>query len=349
MSNGNDTHRKSSRPGSRTASSTMGQSGLTYLPSTVHSLEEWWTLLRRDSLASPIASPEKDEGLETSATSGLIPRESLARYDPATSSWRTCQGSLLTGISELYSDRFPKSGTTASGALYPLPTPEPHTSESGGGVLPAKWPTPTATERTNDVTATPSQATLDRFHAGEIARVRKTRSPTLTTAVNEGQRMWPTPRSSDVAAKMTMDNVAKRIEKTGYHSNLEEAVAMQTWPTPTVSDHKGSGPTIIRKDGKSRMDRLDYVTEQTSEVGGQLNPQWVTWLMGLPLGWVSLDPLPAEEYQEWCEAMTSGEWWTEERGLPRVAPSHPNRVNQLKALGNGIVPGSAAEFLLRTK
>ncbi len=35
------------------------------------------------------------------------------------------------------------------------------------------------------------------------------------------------------------------------------------WPTPTANDYKGSGPTVIRKDGKNRMfNRLDYATEQ---------------------------------------------------------------------------------------
>lgn len=36
-----------------------------------------------------------------------------------------------------------------------------------------------------------------------------------------------------------------------------------TWPTPTANDYRGSGATVIRKDGKDRtFDRLDYATEQ---------------------------------------------------------------------------------------
>ena len=63
------------------------------------------------------------------------------------------------------------------------------------------------------------------------------------------------------------------------------------WPTPTASDHKGSGPTIMRKDGTSRLNaRLDYATEQRNPEGGQLNPQWVEWLMGFPIGWTDLKP-----------------------------------------------------------
>jgi DNA (cytosine-5)-methyltransferase 1 len=70
--------------------------------------------------------------------------------------------------------------------------------------------------------------------------------------------MWPTPRTSETAAKMTMENVRERVRKTGYHSNLEEAVA---------------------------------VTEnsETEAAGGALNPTWVEWLMGFPLGWTVCD------------------------------------------------------------
>ncbi|WP_236771166.1 hypothetical protein [Agrobacterium tumefaciens] len=35
-----------------------------------------------------------------------------------------------------------------------------------------------------------------------------------------------------------------------------------TWPTPTANDWKGSGPTLERKDGQMRGDRLDYAAEQ---------------------------------------------------------------------------------------
>lgn len=82
------------------------------------------------------------------------------------------------------------------------------------------------------------------------------------------------------------------------------------WPTPTMNDFKGSG-----KNGKLR-DRLDYATErgatklkvfptaqvatgQDKPIGGQLNPNWVEWLMGWPIGWTDLKPLAMDRYQEW--------------------------------------------------
>ena len=80
-------------------------------------------------------------------------------------------------------------------------------------------------------------------------------------------------------------------------------------------------------------------------VDGSLSPDWVSWLMGLPVGWTSLEPLAREEYLDWFHAQQAGTWWQEERGLPRVATGIKDRVNRLKCLGNGIVPASLALFL----
>ena len=41
---------------------------------------------------------------------------------------------------------------------------------------------------------------------------------------------------------------------------------------------------MTRKDGKSRMDMLDWNVESQSQDGGRLNPMWVEWLMGFPIG-----------------------------------------------------------------
>ena len=63
---------------------------------------------------------------------------------------------------------------------------------------------------------------------------------------------------------------------------------MATWakmyPTPCASAANGSSPaSLIRKNGRSRAkDRLDHAIMASD--GGQLNPMWVEWLMGWPLG-----------------------------------------------------------------
>jgi hypothetical protein len=35
--------------------------------------------------------------------------------------------------------------------------------------------------------------------------------------------------------------------------------------------------------------------------GGQLNPEWVEWLMGWPIGHTALEPLATAKYQEWLQ------------------------------------------------
>lgn len=49
-----------------------------------------------------------------------------------------------------------------------------------------------------------------------------------------------------------------------HRTNATDCSSAHTnWPTPTANDFKGSGKTVIRKDGKDRtFDRLDYATEQ---------------------------------------------------------------------------------------
>jgi len=76
---------------------------------------------------------------------------------------------------------------------------------------------------------------------------------------------------------------------------------------------------------------------------GQLNPDWVEYLMGWPMGWTSLAPLPPEQWEEWL----AGDWWEsdpseDERDVPRVTTVRTNRVARLKAIGNGQVPATAA-------
>ena len=93
------------------------------------------------------ASPERELVLQArEAGCGLSSLASLAKYDPATRSWRTSQHSVLGGL-EPFSETWPRSGMTRSGTAFQLPTLAPLTDETESG----SWPIPTVNGNYNRV------------------------------------------------------------------------------------------------------------------------------------------------------------------------------------------------------
>jgi hypothetical protein len=106
--------------------------------------------------------------------------------------------------------------------------------------------------------------------------------PWALPIAENGSGLWPTPR------KTMMPN-SKAFIAAGKIDSLVTAVQM--WPTPTACMHKGSSPAALtRKNGRDRSnDRLDHCL-QALEGSGKLNPPWVEWLMGYPIGHTDLQP-----------------------------------------------------------
>ena len=77
----------------------------------------------------------------STADYGLTSPRWFARYDPATSSWRTLQGSLSGEWAEC-SETWPQAGTTRNGTAYRRQPSAPRTYERASGF----WPTPVASE-----------------------------------------------------------------------------------------------------------------------------------------------------------------------------------------------------------
>lgn len=63
-----------------------------------------------------------------------------------------------------------------------------------------------------------------------------------------------------------------------------------------------------------------------------MNPAWVEWLMGWPIGWTSMERLPPERWEEWMDGRPP------EVPVPRLIEGCKDRVKRLTALGNGQVP-----------
>jgi hypothetical protein len=117
-------------------------------------------------------------------------------------------------------------------------------------------------------------------------RIRGTESGSL-------QKMWLTPRASDVGSGEKNTTFIKRMgDRT---ERCAQSLAAQvnnpaTWPTPTAHN---------AKETNAPNEALRNEPTLASRVGGKLNPTWVEWLMGWPLEWTDLKPLATDKFQQW--------------------------------------------------
>ncbi len=239
---------------------------------------------------SPAAAPASGKSLP-----GL-----LARFDRATSLWKTPQSSLLEG-SMLFSGTWQRSGLMLAGECYRRPMLVRRTSGSGCGL----WATPSATDGQRGGTITPQMT-----------------GQSLPQMINTPEK-WPTP--------LATDGSHGGPKQKGGKVDLRLSSAVLAIPTHTCNDAKNS---TLPPSQEKRNGMAGYLMRNGESSGGQLNPDWVCWLMGWPTGWTSLEPLTA---------IRTHDWSIEPPDVPRVATGIPARVDRLKALGNGQVPQCAAE------
>lgn len=96
------------------------------------------------------------------------------------------------------------------------------------------------------------------------------------------------------------------IAVSGYvyqHRTQERPISVTAtglWPTPQASDNRDRGnlstPAIQRRIAIGKQVNLSMCV---SHKNGRLNPPWVEWLMGWPIGWTDLRPLEMDRFQEW--------------------------------------------------
>lgn len=138
----------------------------------------------------------------------------------------------------------------------------------------------------------------------------------------------------------------RRRNKDGSSSNLG-LTASVSYPTPHArSSDKWSNATAEERKTKGRQVDLHNVVASTENTG-RLNPEWVEWLMGWPIGWTSLEPLPQENFDAWLDGMRNGDWWSVDPAdvgeMTRADKTKlQKRAARIKVLGNGQVPLTAA-------
>lgn len=163
----------------------------------------------------------------------------------------------------------------------------------------------------------------ERFLWPEMLRVIRELKPHCVVGEN-------VPGIIGIAARQVVED----LERAGYHVVVFnfEAAAVGAWhrrarcflwgstiyPTPKASDSKGTGPmgtrsaehdlerknlrgcvlfaTPCRGDAKGTNGGGNHRSLR-ADVSGQLNPEWVEWLMGFPAGWSELEPSAMRSYR----------------------------------------------------
>ena len=236
-----------------------GTSDCSIHPSTPES----WTAFMRDSLAKTLALLESRQAYLREPDQAFTAKssESLAWFDQDTCSWRTYQQSFLTD-SEPYSQTWPRWGMTVDGCAYAHPMSERRITETGG----FSWPTPAARDHLSTNTI---EHLMTGNHLGQLANAVK---------LNE---VFATPTARDWKGHTITKNHPK-----GFTKSLANDVVF--FPTPNASDCRDRGslslPSIQRRKAIGKQLNLSMVVHPTS---GQLNPDWVGWLMGFPIGWAN--------------------------------------------------------------
>jgi hypothetical protein len=102
--------------------------------------------------------------------------------------------------------------------------------------------------------------------------------------VRHVSQFLPTPTATSYGRNKSSSPNAKE-----RHS-LESMARKNLWPTPAARDYKGARrPETMAKTGRnpetnSLPDSVEFKGES-----GRLNPTWVEWLMGFPLGHTDLN------------------------------------------------------------
>jgi len=129
------------------------------------------------------------------------------------------------------------------------------------------------------------------MHNGECYRLLKSARHTSENGCLSSA-LWPTPTTKTSCNTADPADITNKdgggwqpgqkpySRKTGKQLQSVLPDAVRQWPTPTVQDAANNG-------GPSQMKR--NTPPLNAVAGGALNPAWVEWLMGFPIGWTDLE------------------------------------------------------------
>ena len=208
---------------------------------------------------------------------------SSAKYDPASRSWRTAQFSLLAGLDE-FSGTWSRWGSTRNMEFWERSTPGHRISESGSGL----WPI----IRVQDGERGGRGDLIQAVRGNKNAHFRLWQTPVADDAVDRKKGKWNSRGEPKLSAEVLMWPTPTANCSTGAgHQGRQGGLNLQTavkWATPTVcGNYNKKGASAKSGDGLA------------TQAGGALNPDWVEWLMGWPIGWTACEPLETGKFRQW--------------------------------------------------
>lgn len=240
-------------------------SGVMHTPSTRHRGVARWILSLLGTRASRSQQQAPERALMTSGGSGRAYGKSFAKWAPAACLWKTSQLTFL-GRSDEYSETWPRAGGLRNGTAFQRQPVAPRISAI---VSSCSLPTPTA----------------QRYGSQQGGALPGPQRYSLDTMATRG--VLPTPTASDSKrGPLTPKTIDHRLKpKNGWV--LAEYVLML--PTPTATDSNrgtGSGPkTKQRRETSTNGLNLTETMLAHTGTSHRLNPRFVEWMMGLPVGW----------------------------------------------------------------
>lgn len=250
-------------PGRMMDASPRSRSGMMYgLLTEDHGTELLISFLEDFRVRTSVAPEDAPESPERVPGSGLKWRELFVKYSPDSCGWKTAR-CLWEEDLDWSSLTLPRWGSMHAGELWALAMPEPLTSVIGSG----------------------SALRIETFPTPLREDFRRSGPNSKQQGLPEYVHLWPTPVCYD----------ATPGGPNNHYNGLGKMAKFNQWPTPTANEDAAGKPG-------SRMQVMlgNHPEVRGDGTGGTLNPNWVEWLMGWPIGWTDCAVSAMDRFQQWC-------------------------------------------------
>ena len=276
------------------------------------SSENWkeWVTEQRREYSVRLKSAHLTNESEPSSWPTVVSSEARQGFQNRNNGKKGSQKSLTTVVIE-----------TQSSTPGPVARENPSTTGKPQGSV--DWRTPCANEAgarvetlytKNGEPARPGERAYRKQPDGKLVLQSQTINQQVDMVEN-----WPTPLAVNRERSLeTMEKCANYRKKVHNKNTVplylgDKVKQVEAWATPGAQNHDVS---YYQKSGNNIYPGIAMQANSRSASKGKLNPRWVEHIMGLPAGWVSPDPVGPTE--------------------------STSRVDELRLLGNGVVPQTAA-------